>query len=167
MVSREKSLQQNLELGEVMKFRRKKYPVLTETYCRQMESLRLAIEVLTGESTSIMAIDFNTSEAQIRVGRQISIVEFYMSRQDLIHFGIKGESDQFVGLTGEDWMVRVSNYTSPIIKKTCIGPVTIRWVGTSLLDRHEEPLFEEKVQYAANLKGLTVKELLRGEAPKI
>lgn len=162
MVSREKSLQQNLELGGIMTFRRKKHPVLTETYCSQMESLRLAIEVLTGKSTSIMAIDFNTNQAQIRVDRQISIVSFYMSRLDLIHFSIKGESDQFVGLTGEDWMVRVANYTNPITRNTCIGQITIRWVGTSLLDRHEEPLYLNDVQYAANLKGLTVEQLLRG-----
>ena len=49
-------------------FGRKKRPIITATYCTLYENIRLAISVLTGHSTRIVCVDFNTGRGKVRIG---------------------------------------------------------------------------------------------------
>lgn len=119
----------------------KKAPVLTSTSCSEMENLRTAIEILTGERTTFIQIDFNTGKGKVRVGEVEKELLFIRSRSDLVRFNI-GDGWS-VGLFEEPSRAQVINEEHPHKLELSAGEtITMRWIGSSATDRHEEPLFK-------------------------
>ncbi len=139
-----------------------KAPVLTASLCSPMEDLRTAIEVLTGKRTRFLKIDFNTGKGAVLIGDQAKEVMFIFSREDLIRFDL-----------GEGWCVatfeqpleaKVLNQARPSQRHTVGGDCTMRWVGLSATERREEPLFLKEMEYCAQVRGLSLEELLNPTA---
>jgi len=146
-------------------FNGKKRPVLTATLCSEMEHLRLAIEVLTGQRVRFVQVDFNTNRGRVSVGleNEERDISFFFSGEDLLHLVLGGfdgwNTARFDwGLTTE---VRVMNDKNP--NKRVNGEHTMWWVGRSATDRWEEPLEPRRVEYCALIRGLTVEKYLKGE----
>lgn len=134
----------NLPELEVRVFgRNKKFPVLTATFCRLTENLRLAVEVMTGEPVRFVHADFNTCKTRIRIGQTEKEIHFSHMREDLIHFCL-GEQDN-----PEPWIL--ARFDKPgEVRVILNGPKNyppyfeddLTWrVGTSFATRWEEPLY--------------------------
>jgi hypothetical protein len=148
-------------------FGRKKSPVLTGTTCRKLEQLRMAVEVLVGSHVRLHELDFNTGYGTLIVGKLIVSVDVSLSdRDDLIHFRLGHPDlacDWNIALF-DNWIVKVISEHKPRVKNTVAGPFTLRWVGTSWVDRREEPLHLRNFEDCARARGLTPEELLKTEA---
>lgn len=156
MDQREQSLNLNLELGGIMFS--KKNPVLTATMCSTMEMVRTTLEVLFGKRVVYVCVDFNTCRGKVRIGDDINKVSFTRDREDLLNVCVKG---MWYDALFEGNLVRVGGYRGDFsIRKTIAGDIDMRWVGRSATDRWEEPLFAEKVEYCARVRGLTLEQLL-------
>lgn len=150
----------NLELGRNMFKRKNRHPVFTASYCLVMEYLRLALEVQTGKRVLIDACDFNTLNMRVVIGgdkKDISLINlsslplrFLMDKKWYIARFYKGT-------------VTVCDEHHQAERATVAGNFSMRWVGTSFVDRREEPLFLENAEYCAKARGLTLQELLDGK----
>jgi len=140
-------------------FNRKKRPVLTATTCNLMENLRLAIEVLSGQQTRFVQIDFNTGLGKVKIGSTVLDLLFTQLTDsgDTLHFHhpLDGWNIARFDQSGE---VRVVNTFNPHKNKG--GEHSMWWVGRSATERWEEPLHKEEVEYCAQMRGLSVEEYL-------
>ena len=146
----------------------KKSPLLTASYCNAFENLRLAVEVFTGHRPRFVHIDFNTGCGKVRLGEEEKNVWFTIDGNDRLQFELSGNEGWCVALFSEGDHVKIGSPFSlnAHIRETIAGTFTMRWVGTSLVDRREEPLFPEHAEYSAQAHGLTIEELLAGEPAK-
>lgn len=142
---------------------RKNQPVLTATLCNEMENLRLAIEVLTGQQMRFIQVDFNTGRGKVSVGEEEKDLAFEFIRDDLLHFTLDGISAW--NTARFDWglatEVRVMNNHNP--HRRSANNHAMWWVGRSATDRWEEPLYSEVVEFCAKVRGLTIEEYLKDE----
>lgn len=138
----------------------KRNPVLTASTCKTLEMLRLAIEVLSGERTLFVHIDFNTCEARVKVGAETRELIYLHVRDDLIHFAFGYDEEWFVAQFPELAIVRVSSERYPNTVNTVAGKFSLIWVGKSATDRQQEPLFVKEAEYCAKVRGITLKQLL-------
>lgn len=140
----------------------KKYPVLVEGVCRLIERMRLSIEVLIGERVRLGCLDLNTGKGEVFVGNVRRSIGLVRSTSNVLNFRI--DSEWFVALFPDegdrDQSVAVSSDGNPNKRETVAGQFTMRWVGTSNTDRHEEPLFKENAEYCAQVRGMTLQQLL-------
>ena len=136
----------------------KKRPVLTATFCDSLEKVRTAIEVLTGERTCFVRMDFNTGRGIVCVGYEQKDISFYFGREDLLHFSLGESKDSNTALFGDNREVFVMNSCNP--NKRVNGQHTMRWFGYSATNRQEKPLHPKDVEYCAKVRGLTVEEYL-------
>lgn len=141
---------------------RKKKPVLVNRFCDELEKLRQAIEVLTGERVSFVCLDFNTRSGEILFAGNMRIKVVYThSRQDLINFKLGTGSWCVATFDHNDGNIRVSSEERPNIWKSIDGHnVTMRWVGSSNRYRYEEPLFPYEREYAGKVRTATLNELV-------
>jgi len=124
-------------------FGKKKFPVLTATFCSTMENLRLAVEVMTGLPVRFVHADFNTCNTRIRIGQEEKEIHFVQYREDLIRFFL-GEPENHepwvVARFDEPGEVRVipdgDNSYLPYFEK----PRTW-WVGTAFIYRWRQGLY--------------------------
>ncbi len=142
-------------------FGKKKSPVLTATTCTMLEQLRLAIEVATGKRTCFVSMDLNTCRGKVRMGDKEEEVTVIYRRDDLLEFSFGADKDW---LTAVFWnhntYVKVGSLHNASVRLTVAGDFTMQWVGTSMSDRKEEPLFFSEAQYCAKVRGLTLDQLL-------
>ncbi len=136
----------------------KKTPVLTATFCDLLEKVRTAIEVLTGERTCFVQMDFNTGRGIVYIGDEKKDVSFYFGREDLLHFSLGESKDSNTALFGDSREAYVRNGRNP--NKRVNGQHSMWWVGHSATSRREEPLHPKDVEYCAKVLGLTVEEYL-------
>jgi len=155
-----------------MSTRDKRCPVLTETICMMLESLRRAIEVFTGEPVAFDEIDFNTCVGMVFIGKRISIGDQAIRSTKRITFAFPSLVDENVMLfsfdhrshasakfdTFRDGLVRVCA-SEP--ERFCgRGKHPMQWVGYSSTERWEEPIDPGAVRVAAALDGLSVADYL-------
>jgi len=139
-------------------FKLRKEPVLTGARCEKLEQIRVAIEVLTGERMSLLCFDFNTNKGRIQVGGKEIDEEFWFCHSDLLSFKFEGE---FMIASFQQGLVRVAcENRGRHVKDTVAGPFDMRWAGTSFADRREEPVYLEEALYCAQVRGLTLDQLL-------
>jgi hypothetical protein len=112
-------------------FGKKKYPIITSTFCDQIEDLRLAIEVLTGQRVRLLNIDFNTKHAEVVVERKLKNIWFDHCKQDSFWF-------QFQDLFYIAKFDYKSMATVRVIRNN--DPDRKCWVGRSATSRWQEPL---------------------------
>ncbi|MFA5776942.1 MAG: hypothetical protein WC906_00680 [Parcubacteria group bacterium] len=55
----------------------KKDPVLTEIFCKKTETLRLGIELASGQRVKFNRLDLNTGKGQVFVGDEVKDVAFH------------------------------------------------------------------------------------------
>lgn len=149
-------------------FRRQKSPIVTATHCREMEDVRMALEVMFGEPVRFRQIDFNTGRAAARLGSEEKSFSFFFGRLDLLHFSIWNET----GVPNEWYSAlfdRMETGTEVrVIKESnnrhkC-GQWDMWWVGDSATHRHEEPLYHRAAEYCAKMRGLLIEEFLKLES---
>jgi hypothetical protein len=148
-------------------FGRKKSPVLTTTFCNELEKVRTAIEVLTGKRVQLQQLDLNTGKGKVGLGDKESRwfeefeVTFFLSRNDLLEFKLDGILNPVVGWNiacfEESGKALVINQDNPRMHNNVLK---MRWVGYSAMDRWEEPLFIRDVEKDATQRGLTLHEHL-------
>ncbi|MDB5266399.1 MAG: hypothetical protein JWN89_214 [Parcubacteria group bacterium] len=144
-----------------------KKPVLTATVCRFISMISQAVEVLTGERVYLAQYDFNTGYGSMIVGNIVYQIGASLSRDDLIHFHLvrpDGQKIFYTALFEEGNVVKVGTDKDGIHQKmTIAGKCSLRWVGTTKDDRREEPLYLRQFEYCAQVRGMTLDELLRTE----
>jgi hypothetical protein len=149
-------------------FGRKKEPVLTATYCEEMEGLRQAAEVLTGQRVRIGRIDFNTGRSLLFVGEEMRNTSFYFGRKDLLSFSFWENHyeprEWFTAIFDESREVRVIKDVGNPHK---CGSWDMWWIGRSANDRREEPLFLKEAEFCAQQCGLSLEAYLKLEAGEI
>lgn len=148
----------HLELGENM---RKIFPVLTEVSCIHMEMLRRALEVQIGKRVSFYQLDMNTGRAGIFAGDDEFDIEYRITDFARIQFQL--EEKWYYGSFEKADVVRVGSDSSTHICNTVVGEFKMVWVGSSFVDRREEPLFPKDVEYCAKARGLTVQKFLNSK----
>lgn len=143
-------------------FHRKKAPILSETYCRTLENLRMGVEVLTGQRVRIKEVDFNTYRGKIFVGEDVLSFALLTPHADLyeIRLGDEDSHNWYVLRFDEDGTVRTINDFVPRKQQTPVGEVAMWWVGRSATDRWEEPLFKEDVERCAQTRGVSLNAFL-------
>ena len=144
----------------------KKYPVLVEGVCALIERVRLSIEILTGERAKLKCLDLNTGRGELFVGNVTRPISLIRDTTKVLNFKI--DSEWFVALFpyegDRDQSVAVSSENNPNKRETVAGQFTMRWVGTSTIDRHEEPLFKKEAEYCAQIRGMTLQQLLNSKS---
>lgn len=111
---------------------KKKHPILTANFCRQMEWLRQALEVLTGATVRFVCIDFNTRRFRVMIG--FVEEELYFDQYNPDAFQIRYRNSWYIARL-EDGEVRV-------IEELYKGEkMPMWWVGTSASNRRQEPLY--------------------------
>ncbi len=142
-----------------------KSPILVESLCSIMEELRMAIEVLMGKRTCFICLDFNRSHGSVRVGDQKFELKFIYIREDLIKFQLGNSEDNWYVALYEDNFKEVKvaeDGHSLHICNTVAGTFEMRWAGSSATNRREEPLFLENAMYCAQVRRMSLEELLHG-----
>ncbi|HEY4515588.1 MAG TPA: hypothetical protein VJH67_00135 [Candidatus Paceibacterota bacterium] len=140
---------------------RKKQPILTATYCSQLENIRQAIEVFTGKRVSIGQMDFNTCHGKVKVGVEEKEGVFVFGRNDLLDFNLHlnpVDNSRWITALFEDGKAKVIDQARP--NKRRGGQVTMRWVGYSFIDRWEEPLHLRQVEIDAGNHYLSLEKYL-------
>ena len=158
---------------EVHMFRKNKPMVLSATNCKFLEDLRMAVEVLTGQRVRFERIDVDEGNGRIFVGDELRDFMFTHGREDLYHFAFGTPHDG----RGHDWHVarfetpdevHVCSEHNPVKKKTVAGDCSVKWVGSSMADRREVPVFLRDMQYCADVRGMSLEDLLAGkESPRM
>ena len=139
-------------------FTSKPFPILTATICHKMEQLRLALEVLTGERVRFFHFDFNTRKGAVLLGEEKVDITTSGGAKDRIQFWLHDVS--YIALfEATEVKVAVAHGNSHTVM-TVVGECPLRWVGTSMHDRREEPLFLRQFQSYAKARGMTVEELI-------
>ncbi len=140
---------------------RKKLPVLTAKFCKEIEDVRLALEVLSGLRVCLGQVDFNTGRGFVRVGAEGKNISFFFGRNNLLQFSFWNEVGEpkewytaWFEATGEARVIK--DFDNPYKR----GVHSMWWVGRSAIDRWEEPLFYERVEYCAKIRGMSVAEYL-------
>ena len=143
----------------------KERPVLTGTVCEELEMLRLAIEVLTGKRTSFVCFDFNTHRGRARIGEEEVPISCMRMNIDVMIFRVKRQSGGWYvcTFTPDGKKVSLADEDHPKVRHTVAGDFTMRWVGTSYVERHEEPLFQSEAEYCAKVRNMTLEELLNSK----
>ena len=143
---------------------RKKKPVLVGNICEEMEKLRQAIEVLTGERVSFVCLDFNTCSGEILFGGSAKVKVCYIhNHKELMSFRLGSGGWCIATFDHDDGNLRVSSEHQPNIRKTTTGEVAMRWVGSSNRSRYEEPLFPYKHEYTGEVRTTTLSELINSK----
>lgn len=137
-------------------FRKNQRPVLTATSCNEMENVRLAIEVLTGQPVRLIHFDFNTGHAKAYVGDEEKSFSYCSSREDLFQFAFDDLSGWNTARFDKPREARVINFDNPLKH----GRHSMWWVGRSATDRWKEPVFFNDVEYCAKVRGLSMEEYL-------
>jgi len=141
-------------------FRRQKSPVISATHCDEMESLRMALEVMFGERVRFRQIDFNTGRGAVRLGEEEKKFSFVFARPELFNFSIWNESGE-----PKEWYtarfdvpeeVMVIKDSNPYMR----GKFIMWWVGKSFVERREEPLYKEQIMRCAAVRGISMEEYL-------
>lgn len=150
-------------------FRRQKSPIVTAAYCREMEDVRMALEVMFGQPVRFRHIDFNTGRGAARLGDEEKSFSFFFGRLDLLHFSIwneAGEPNEYYSA----WFEKLENGSDEVrvIKESnnthkC-GPWDMWWVGRSVAHRREEPLYQKQAEHCAKTRGLLLEEFLKLES---
>lgn len=123
---------------------RKKKVVLTASICQDIELLRLALEVLTGERVRLVDMDFNTGRCHVRIGddtrpKKMLVTIDHGLDEDRIEFAFTdtNEHEWYVARCDRQGIMRVINKHKPF---KLDGKAT--WiVGRSSTERWYEPLF--------------------------
>jgi hypothetical protein len=123
-----------------------------------MEMLRRALEVQTGKRVEFYQLDMNTRCAGIIAGEDEFEVDYDFSGTGRLHFRLEG--NWYCALFEASNLVRVGCTAQVHVRKTVAGDFSMRWVGSSFVDRREEPLFLEQAAYCAQVRGMTLEELL-------
>lgn len=141
----------------------KKYPVLTDTFCDRIETLRTALEVLTGLKARMLNLDLNTGRGTFLMGdSRVVAIHVDFQRVDIFHFIY-----DLLGHIDDDWhdakieadgSIRVSSQLNPKLRR---GHEMV-WIGTSFVDRRLVPLAPNAVKFYADKFGQTVEEYLAG-----
>jgi hypothetical protein len=127
-------------------FGRKKKIVLTESYCYLIETLRLALEVLTGERVRLFNFDFNTEKGRVFIGNELRNMTALFWNDDpsetkiqfkLAHCEKNDLSDWYVARYDRIEIIKVINEDNPLKR----DGKSMWIVGRSMNDRWEEPLF--------------------------
>lgn len=150
-------------------FRRQKSPIVTATFCREMEDVRMALEVMFGQPVRFRQIDFNTGRAAARLGSEEKSFSFFFGRLDLLHFSIWNEAGEpkewylalFEKLENGSDEVRVIKDHENTHK---CGDWDMWWIGKSYTERREEPLYMKQAEYCANVRGLLLEQFLKLES---
>ena len=91
----------------------KKRPILTTTYCGQLEKIRQAIEVFTGQRVSVKQIDFNTCNGKVKVGEEEKDGVFLFKRGDLLEFNLHPvDNSRWITALFEDGKAKVIEHSS-------------------------------------------------------
>ena len=122
---------------------RKKNPILTATFCNQMENVRLALEVLHGLSVRFVDLDLNTGNGNVSVNGKVQNIELFFAREDFLHFKI-GSSPIWYSASFEklgEVKVIAGAFHFPVKDRHMMWKV-----GRSATDRWEEPLFPKQTK---------------------
>jgi len=109
---------------------KKKYPVLTETICDDIENLKLVIEILTGKRVHLDKIDCSTGRGQVFVGDKHYPIEFCFPLGKKQRFRFSNSWYLFNFDTSV--VIRIIQ-----INSRCKNPPRW-WVGTSVTNRWRE-----------------------------
>ncbi|MDQ5976398.1 MAG: hypothetical protein QG664_311 [Patescibacteria group bacterium] len=118
---------------------RKKAVVLTASRCQLIETVRLALEVLTGERVRLHQLDFNQDNYFFRFGQVIRRVSFSENHNGrYMDIGVADDQGKLAWYTArfeeDDQMIRV-------ISTYGISDNPMWEVGRSYHDRWQEPLY--------------------------
>ena len=112
----------------------KKYPVLTATFCIKLETVRVSVEVSSGQPVRFEQVDFNTGRGKVWVGKESKEISFCFSGDGMLEFNL-----------GDGWISAFIFGTTVRIKdekkmETHTDPkgYPMWWVGTGVTDRREE-----------------------------
>ena len=120
----------------------KNKPALTETNCTEIENLRLAIEVLTGERVRYVHIDSASRRAKVIAGDEEKIVKYRFIGDTMLYFSFGFLGDYFTAQFEKPGEVKVLNNNSPLK----FGYHIMWQVGRSATDRWTEPLFKQQLE---------------------
>lgn len=141
---------------------RKSKPVLTKSFCLQLECLRTAIEVLRGSWVKFIEMDFNTGNGKVRTLYEEYDIMFIFKGERTVNI----EFDFKLGYMGwhrarfdQDTQVRVTHKTDP--ERHAKTDHAMCWVGYSAKNRRQVPVFPECVEDCARQYGLSVEEYLK------
>ncbi len=138
--------------------KKKRWPILTASFCAPMEDLRLAVEVRTGERVRVINLDPHTGSGTLLIGDRVTPIEFIINQPPLMEFMLEGDTGWTNVRFDEPYVAKVLYNHEPVRRGHCAH---LMWqVGRSSTDRWEEPLFPEKVAYCAKVRGLSIKEYL-------
>jgi len=141
----------------------RKKPILTASILKPLEQLRLAIEVFTGKRTCFMEFDFNKGHGKVSLdGVETEVWVDWRGRQDLLSFDL-GDFWNTALFDDSGTNVRVSSNQTPNMRKTIAGDFTMCWYGSSSTCRSEVPLFLKEARHCADVRGITLEELLNPE----
>lgn len=122
--------------------------------------VRTSLEVLLGERVVYECIDFNSGKARVFVGNRNIEILFIRDRDDLI--SLYTNHKWHMAVFEEPNLVKVSLMNRTLFTRdTVAGQISMRWVGRSFVDRWEEPLFLRQARYCAEVRGLTLEQLLK------
>jgi hypothetical protein len=142
---------------------RTKRPVLGSAIFGPLEQLRQAVEVLTGERTCFVHMDLENGRGVLRVGDDEKKTSFVFDHPDLISFTLGEYGKDWQSAFFQDGEVFVTG-RNPAVRNTIAGICQMRWVGKSYTERREEPLYLQQAQYCAQVRGMTVEELLNTQS---
>lgn len=116
--------------------------ILTETRCKKLESLRLAIEIFTGQRVRLKNFDFNTDRGHVYTGEETNQVAVIFHSETAISFYLGTDA------TSGHWHhARFEAEKARVIRefgKYDQSEDELMWmVGRSATDRWEEPLFKK------------------------
>lgn len=153
-------------------FRRQRKPILTNTYCFEMEDVRMALEVMFGQPVRFRQIDFNTGRASVRIGIEDKSLSFFFENRDSLCFSIWNEAGEprewYSALFEKIEDESETGYSEVrVIKEQYThkcGPWDMWWVGCSATERREEPLYRKEAEHCARTRGLLLEQFLKLES---
>jgi len=107
-----------------------KKPVITDKFCEQMDQIRLACEVLTGQYARVACIDFNRQRGKILIGSNLFDLTFRIEKYDVSIFS----HESLVFNFGQgDCQAGFHKYGVNVCHTTFGSEM---WTGRSALERH-------------------------------
>lgn len=138
-----------------------KQPVLTASHCDTMEKIRVAFEVLTGQSVRFTNFDFNTGNLQAKIGDRERQLRYRINEWGALHIAYRdanGPHDWHTVLFEENGEATVAmSEHNPRLR----GRTT--WlIGRGATERRtEQPNYLQECGYRAKINGRTLEQQLR------
>lgn len=143
---------------------KKESSVLSNAACQILGQIHQAFEVLTGEQASAIRIDVNKGRGRIYVGGREEEILFSPDCDNLITFTLdRSGEDRYEAAFQKNGEVFVTNMSKPRIRKTRAGDIAMRWAGRSARDRREEPLNYKDALRCAQVRGMSLAQLLANQ----